>query len=174
VETGPAALARRPGVLAIGRASLVLLVLAFAGMFLPFVTVSCGFGCPPFAPSFVEYSGNFVTSFDGPVVIALLAGAALATVIRMSGQGTVVAPVVSAFFALAAAILVSFDSLNGATSVLRWPYPIPTVPDPGYYVVQIATALCVVFSVLLVSADHPSWRLLRRTGLGSREPAPTA
>jgi hypothetical protein len=174
IEIRPVALAGRPGVVAIGRASLVLLIVAFAGMFLPFVTVSCGFGCPPFAPSFVVYSGNFVTSFDGPIVIALLAGGALATVIRMTGQGKVVAPVAAAILTLAAAILVSFDSLNGATRVLAWPYPIPTVPDPGYYVVQIATALCVLLSVLLVTADPPSWAVLHRIGPGSREPAPSA
>jgi hypothetical protein len=69
---------------------------------------------------------------------------------------------------------VSFDSLNGAVRVLGWQYGIPTAPDVGYYVLQIGTAVSVLLSVLLVTADHPNWRLLRRAGLGRREPIPTA
>jgi len=173
-DMAPGALVRRWGAVAIGRASLCVLAVSCVGAFLPFVTVSCGFGCPPFTPPWVRYSGSLIGGVDGPIVIALLVFAALATVVRMTGQGKAFASTAAEVLTLAAAVLVSFDSLNGATRVLSWPYTIPTVPDPGYYVLQIGTALCVVLSVLLLTADHPTWRVLRRAGVGARNPAPSA
>jgi hypothetical protein len=171
-EVGPWVL-RHFGVRAVGVANICVLGAACAGVFLPFVTLSCGFGCPPFGPPLALATGRLAGSPDAPIVIALLAGAALATAIRIAGQGKVVASSAALLLTLIAAVLVSFDSLNGATRVLGWPYSIPTVPDAGYYVMQIGTAVCVVLSVLLVTAGQPTWPLLRRAGFGAREPAPT-
>ena len=168
------AVARRWGGRAICQASLCLLALACVGTFLPFVTVSCGFGCPPLAPPWVAYSGSLIGGVDGPIVIALLAFAALATAVRISGQGKMLASSATLFLSLAAAVLVSVASLNGATRVLGWPYAIPTVPDAGYYVVQITTALSVVLSALLVTADHPTWGGRRRVRVDTPEPVQTA
>jgi hypothetical protein len=173
-EVASHAMVRRWGVVAIGRASLCVLAAACVGTLLPFVTLHCGFGCPPFGPPFAKYSGSLVAGLDGPIVITLLAAAGLATAIRMAGQGKVVASSAALVLTLAAAVLVSFDSLNGATRVLGWSYGIPTVPDPGYYVLQIGTASCVILSVLLVTADQPTSGLLRRVGIGRREPAPSS
>jgi hypothetical protein len=172
--TAPSAPVRRWGVVAIGRASLCMLGMALIGTFLPFVTLSCGFGCPPFGPRLALASGGIVAGIDGPVVMTLLAGAGLATAIRITNGGKLVASTAALLLTLAATILVSFDSLNGAERVLGWQYGINTVPDVGYYVLQIATAVGVVLSVLLVTADHPTWGLFRRSGEGRRAPLPTA
>jgi hypothetical protein len=173
-EFGLNGMVRRLGAAVICRASLCVIALACVGAFLPFATVSCGFGCPPDTPAFALYSGGLVAGFDGPILIALLAFAALATLVRMTGQGTVRASAIALLTTLAATVLVSFDSLNGATSVLGWPYAIPTVPAPGYYVLQTGTALCVVLSALLVTADHPTWGILRRVRVGAPDSARTA
>jgi hypothetical protein len=170
----PTVRAQRWGRATVSGASVCVLALACLGAFLPFATLSCGFGCPLYQPASASYMGALAGSGQGRVVVGLLVAAALATAVRVPGRGKLFASITALLLALAATVLVSFDSLNAATRVLGWPYGIPTVPGVGYYVLQIGTAACVVLSVLLVSADHPTWRLFRRGGLGAQEAAGSA
>jgi hypothetical protein len=164
----------RWGIAAAGGASLCVLALAAAGAFLPFATLSCGFGCPPDQPASASYAGALAGSGAGRIVLGLLVAAALATALRVAGRGKALASIAALFLALAATVLVSLDSLNAATQILGWPYGIPAVPVAGYYVLQIGTAACVVLSMLLVTADHPTGGLFRRSGLGVRSAAGSA
>lgn len=159
-----------PGAAAVGWACLVVVAIAFAGAFLPFVALDCGFGCPAFVgPSPGSFSGAIAGSGDGLVVLILLGAAALATTVRLTGRSMALASSTALLLAFAATALVSFDSLNGATRVLGWPFAIPTSPEQGYYFLQIGSALAVVLSFVLVVADRPTWRLHLGLGLGGRE-----
>jgi hypothetical protein len=169
----PRALASPRVVVAVGWACLAALAVGAAGAFLPFGLACGGFvRCPAFVgPAPGLYSGALVASTDGRIVLALLVVAALATAARLAGrlrpQGSLGALILS----LAAAVLVSFDSLNGATRVLGWPIAIPVSPEQGYYLLQVASAAAVVLSFLLVAADRPTWTLRSRVDLKAREAA---
>ena len=65
--------------------------------------------------------------------------------------------------------MVSFESLNGGSGVLGWPFTIPIAPEWGYYVMQTGTAFAVVASFVLVAADRPNLGLHRRGGFGAQE-----
>ena len=158
----PRALASIGGGGVLGWACLAALGLAFAGGFLPFVGLNCGAGCPPFAPPHSSFQGALMGSPDGWIVLTLLAAVAIVTAMRLAGLrrrlpgGTIV------LLSLAAAALISFDSLHGATRLLGWPFPIPTRPELGYYLLQAGSAMSVVLSLVLVLADRPTGGPLRR------------
>jgi hypothetical protein len=166
----PRALGHPGAAAAAGWACLVVVAIAFAGAFLPFAALNCGFGCPAFVgPSPGSFSGAIAGSADGLIVLILLGAAALATTVRVAGRSKALASSSALLLAFAATALVSFDSLNGATRVLGWPFAIPTSPEQGYYLLQIGSALAVVLSFVLVVADRPTWGLHRGLGLGGRE-----
>ena len=148
---------------------LAALGVAGVGAFLPFAGLNCGFGCPPFGGPFVLVSGALVGGADGAVILALLIAAACAIAVRMTGHGNPLASTIALVLTLAVTALVSVESLNAATRVLRWPYGIPTAPEQGYYVLQAGAAIAAVLAVLLVSADRPTWRLQRPSADTSRE-----
>jgi hypothetical protein len=169
-RVGPTALGRPEAEAAVGWACLVVLAIAFAGAFLPFVALNCGFGCPAFVgPSPGSFSGAIVASADGLLVLILLGAASLATTVRLAGRSKALASSTALLLAFAATALVSFDSLNGATRVLGWPLAIPAIPEQGYYLLQIGSALAVVLCFVLVVADRPTWGLHRGLGLRGSE-----
>jgi hypothetical protein len=165
---------RTPGFASAAWASLCVLAAATIGLFLPFVTVSCGNGCPPDTPTSATYTGAFAASMDGRIVIGLLVATALAMAAHLVGWSKRRASITALSLMLVATVLVSIDSLNGAARVLGWPYAIPTVPAPGYYVLQAATALCAVLSVLLVVDDKQHRGVARQVGLRVRRSAGNA
>lgn len=141
-----------------GWACLAALTFAVSGAFLPYAALNCGFGCPPFAaPLTGSFAGTMVAGADGRIVVALLVAAAIAIAARLAGRRKPLASAIALLLSLAATALVSFDSLNAATRVLGWPYAIPTSPELGYYLLQAGSALAVLVSVVLVSAERPTW-----------------
>lgn len=153
----------------VGYACLASLAVAGAGAFLPFAGLNCGFGCPPFAQPVVSFSGAIAAGIDGWIVLALLAGAAIATVVRLTGRRNPLVSTIGVVLMLAATALVSFDSLNAATRVLGWTYSIPTSPELGYYLLQVGSAIGAVLALMLVAADRPSWPMHRPGGATARE-----
>lgn len=155
----------RPSVqIAVRWLRLSSLALAFAGMFVSFAGLHCGFGCPPFQPPHTRFDGAMIGSADGWIVLTLVAGAMIATALRLTGRGSVLATRIALLLSLAAAGLVSFDSLHAATRVLGWAYEIPTSPELGYFLIQAGSASSVVLSFVLMTADGSTWGLRRRAG----------
>jgi hypothetical protein len=141
-----------------GWACLAALAFAVAGAFLPYATLNCGFGCPPFAaPLTGSFAGTMVRGDDGRIVVALLVVAAIAIAAFLAGRRKPLATGIALLLSLAATALVSFDSINAATRVLGWPYAIPTSPELGYYLLQAGSGLAVVLCIVLASADRPTW-----------------
>ncbi len=169
----PRALASPRVVAAAGWACLVSLAAGFAGAFLPFA-LSCGgfVRCPAFVgPAPGSYSSAMVASADGRIVLALLVAAALATTARLAGRWKPLASSAALLLSLAAAVLVSFDSLNGATRVLGWPVALPVSPELGYYLLQVGSVAAVLLALLLVAADRPAKGFRSGVGLRAREAA---
>lgn len=168
-ELTPRALTSQSAATTAGWACLASLGVAGVGAFLPFATLHCGFGCPPFGGPFVLVSGAIVGGADGAVVLTLLVAAAFAVGLRMTGHGNPLASTIALVMTLAVTALVSVESLNAATRVLGWPYGIPTAPEQGYYLLQAGAAIAAVLAVLLVATDRPTWRLQRPNADAARE-----
>jgi len=163
-------LTTRPRIVAgVGWLCLASLAVASVGALLPFAVLNCGFGCPPIAVTHAAFSGPIVGGAAGWVVLVALLAAAMATLVRLAGRRRPLSSCIALLLALLAAVLVSFESLNGGRGVLGWPFTIPIAPEWGYYVMQTGTALAVVASFVLVAADPPSLGLHPRGGFRTQE-----
>jgi hypothetical protein len=154
---------------AVGWVGLASLALASVGAFLPFAVLNCGNGCPPIQVTAAVSSGPIVGGAAGWIVLVVLVAAAAATLVRLAGRRQTLSSCVALLLSLLAAVLVSFEGLNGGSGVLGWPFAIPIAPEWGYYVMQTATAFAVVASFVLLAADPPSLGLHRRGGFRTHE-----
>jgi hypothetical protein len=152
---------RSPIVGAVGWVCLASLTLASVGAFLPFGALNCGFGCPPFQGATAVSSGPIVEGTAGWAVLLVLLAAGAATLLRIADRRKPLSSCAALALSLLAAVLVSFEGLNGGSGVLGWPFSTPIAPEWGYYVMQIGTALAVVASFVLVAAERPSLGLRR-------------
>ncbi len=100
------------------------------------------------------------------MVVGLLLAAVMATAADLAGRRPRLTSTAALLFALAAAAVVSFDSLNASSRVLGWPYAIAILPGQGYYLLQAGSAAAAALSLLRVFADRPRWPFHRKPDLG--------
>jgi hypothetical protein len=148
-----------------GWACLASLAVAIGGAFVPFATAACG-PCHFFLPPAGSFSGTLAGTVDGRVVLGLLVAAGMATAAGLAGRRPPLTSTAALLLALAAAAVVSFDSLNAGSRVLGWPYAIGTLPGQGYYLLQAGSAAAAVLALLRILADRPRWPSHRRPDLG--------
>jgi hypothetical protein len=140
---------------AAGWACLAALAVAFAGVFLPFAQLACGFGCPDGVSKPGSWSAALIGGPGGWAALALLAGATVATALwlvrrtRTSGW-----PLATLVLSLALLALVNLEVANAGRWVLAWPFSIRTAPVQGFGLLQGGSSAALLLAILMVTCVH--------------------
>jgi hypothetical protein len=129
-------------------ACLASLLAVFVSLFLPFATLTC-IHCPDMLAGEL-YRGSLVGGLDGALLVALVATAAMVTVLNLISPWKRASAVASVALNLMILGMVSLDAVTSSTRVLHWSFSFFTVPMLGFYIAILGSVAAVFLSCVML------------------------